>query len=170
MTSGNTSVTKRKWYIGVLGQHAAEEPVVSFAYRIGKAIAERGGVLLCGGLGGVMEAACRGAKEAGGVTIGILPGYTQEDANPFVDFAIATGLGEARNFVLVAASSALIACGGQAGTLSEIALALRLGKILAGVHTWTIEDHRGRRDFFPSFLEPEEAVAYVFSRLQGASR
>lgn len=117
-----------------------------------------------------MEAACRGAKEAGGTTIGILPGYSPSDANPFVDFAIATGLGEARNFVLVAASSALIACGGQAGTLSEIALALRMGKILAGVATWTIEDHRGRRDFFPSFSDPEEAVEYIFAQLQGAAR
>lgn len=170
MTSGNTSATRHKWYIGVLGQHAPEEPILSFAYRIGRGIAERGGVLLCGGLGGVMEAACRGAKEAGGITIGILPGHSPGDANPFVDFAIATGLGEARNFVLVAASSALIACGGQAGTLSEIALALRMGKILAGVCTWTIEDHRGRRDFFPSFAEPEEAVEYVFAKLRGASR
>ncbi len=170
MTSGNTSATRRRWYIGVLGQHAPEEPILSLAYRIGKGIAERGGVLLCGGLGGVMEAACRGAKDAGGVTIGILPGHSPDDANPFVDFAIATGLGEARNFVLVSASSALIACGGQAGTLSEIALALRMGKILAGVRTWTIEDHRGKKDFFPSFLDPEEAVEYIFSRLWGGLR
>ncbi|MEN3184464.1 MAG: TIGR00725 family protein [Atribacterota bacterium] len=170
MTLGNTSATRHKWYIGVLGQHAPEEPILTLAYQIGRGIARRGGVLLCGGLGGVMEAACRGAKEAGGTTIGILPGYSPSDANPFVDFAIATGLGEARNFVLVAASSALIACGGQAGTLSEIALALRMGKILAGVATWTIEDHRGRRDFFPSFSDPEEAVEYIFAQLQGAAR
>ncbi|MEN3203361.1 MAG: TIGR00725 family protein [Atribacterota bacterium] len=159
--------TRHKYYIGVLGQSVPEEPILSFAYRIGKGIAERGGVLLCGGLGGVMEAACRGAKEAGGITIGILPGDSPNDANPFVDFAIATGLGEARNFILVSAASALIACGGQAGTLSEIALALRMGKILAGVCTWTIEDHRGKRDFFPSFANPEEAVEYVFSQLRG---
>ncbi|MCS7243004.1 MAG: TIGR00725 family protein [Candidatus Caldatribacterium sp.] len=170
MTLGSTSATRHKWYIGVLGQHAPEEPILSFAYEIGRAIAKRGGILLCGGLGGVMEAACRGAKEAGGVTIGILPGYSPNDANPFVDFAIATGLGEARNFVLVTASSALIACGGQAGTLSEIALALRLGKVLAGVYTWTITDHRGRKDFFPSFSDPEEAVEYVFAELQGTLR
>jgi|UniRef100_A0A7V3YGP9 uncharacterized protein (TIGR00725 family) len=170
MTSRNTLATKPKWYIGVLGQHAPEEPLLTLAYRVGKGIAERGGVLLCGGLGGVMEAACRGAREAGGITIGILPGSSPDDANPFVDFAIATGLGEARNFVIVSASSALIACGGQAGTLSEIALALRLGKILAGVHTWKIEDHRGKKDFFPSFESAEEAVEYVFSRLQGAKR
>lgn len=162
--------TRHKWYIGVLGQHAPEEPVLSFAYRIGKGVAERGGVLICGGLGGVMEAACRGAKEAGGTTIGILPGFSPGEANPFVDFAIATGLGEVRNFIIVSAASALIACGGQAGTLSEIALALRMGKILAGVRTWSIEDHRGKRDFFPSFSEPEEAVEYVFSRLREVRR
>lgn len=157
----------RKAYIGVVGQSAPEEPIVTMAYRIGRRIAERGGILLCGGLGGVMEAACRGAKEANGVTIGILPGRSPSEGNPYVDFAIATGLGEARNFVLVSASSALIACGGQAGTLSEIALALRMGKILAGVQTWRIEDHRGRKDFFPSFESPEEAVEYVFTQLRG---
>lgn len=161
---------RHKWYIGVLGQHEPEEPILTLAHHLGKGVAERGGVLLCGGLGGVMEAACRGAKEAGGITIGILPGFSPHDANPFVDFAIATGLGEARNFVIVSASSALIACGGQAGTLSEIALALRMGKILAGVHTWKIENHRGERNFFPSFAGAEEALEYVFTRLQGAIR
>jgi uncharacterized protein (TIGR00725 family) len=168
MTSKSIWGTTHKVYIGVVGQHAPEEPILTLAYRVGRGIAERGGVLLCGGLGGVMEAACRGAKEAQGVTIGILPGDSPSLANPYVDFAIATGLGEARNFVLVSASSALIACGGQAGTLSEIALALRMGKILAGVHTWKIEDHRGQKDFFPSFKSPEEAVEYVFARLKGA--
>ncbi|MGQ9622515.1 MAG: TIGR00725 family protein [Candidatus Caldatribacteriaceae bacterium] len=166
MTSKSTWGTTPKVYIGVVGQHVPEEPLLTLAYRVGRCIAERGGVLLCGGLGGVMEAACRGAKEAKGVTIGILPGDSPSPANPYVDFAIATGLGEARNFVLVSASSALIACGGQAGTLSEIALALRMGKILAGVHTWKIEDHRGRKDFFPSFESPEEAVGYVFAQLK----
>jgi uncharacterized protein (TIGR00725 family) len=86
-----------------------------------------------------MEAACRGAKEAGGTTVGILPGADRSDANEFVDVAIATGLGEARNAVVVRSSDALIAVGGGYGTLSEIALALRTGKRVVGLHTWDIE-------------------------------
>jgi uncharacterized protein (TIGR00725 family) len=95
-------------------------------------------VLVCGGLGGVMEAACRGAKDAGGTTIGILPGADRAAANPFVDVAIATGLGEARNALVVRAADAAIAVGGGYGTLSEIALALKAGKPVVGIGTWDI--------------------------------
>jgi uncharacterized protein (TIGR00725 family) len=96
-------------------------------------------VLVCGGLGGVMEAACTGAKGGGGTTIGILPGTDRAAANPFVDFAIPTGLGEARNALVVRAADALIAIGGGYGTLSEIAFALKAGKPVVGLGTWEIE-------------------------------
>jgi uncharacterized protein (TIGR00725 family) len=102
-------------------------------------LAERGAVLVCGGLGGVMEAACRGAKEGGATTIGILPGSDRSAANPFVDLAIPTGLGEARNALVVRSADALIAVGGGYGTLSEIALALKAGKRVAGIESWDVE-------------------------------
>lgn len=156
-------------YIGVIGQNVCEAWLEQLAYEVGRGIARRGAILVCGGLGGVMEAACRGAKEAGGLTVGILPGVSREDANPFVDVAVATGLGEARNLIIVHTASALVACGGQAGTLSEIAFALRAGKILAGLSTWKIRDHTGREDFFPHFEQPEEALDFVFRSLQGGT-
>jgi uncharacterized protein (TIGR00725 family) len=106
---------------------------------VGRLVAERGAVLVCGGLGGTMEAACRGAKGAGGRTVGLLPGVDRSAANPFVDVAIPTGLGEARNAVVVRAADVLIAVGGGYGTLSEIALALRAGKRVIGLGTWEIE-------------------------------
>ena len=96
-------------------------------------------MLVCGGLGGVMEAACRGAKEAGATTVGILPGTDRAAANPFVDVAVPTGLGEARNALVVRAADALVAVGGGHGTLSEIALALKAGKRVVGLGTWDIE-------------------------------
>src|ERR687885_1043778 len=94
--------------------------------------------VVCGGLGGVMEAACRGAKSAGGMTVGILPSGSRADANEYVDVALATGLGEARNALVVRAVDVLVAVGGEYGTLSEIALALKAGKPVVGVGTWEI--------------------------------
>jgi uncharacterized protein (TIGR00725 family) len=106
---------------------------------VGRLLAERGAVLVCGGLGGTMEAACRGARGAGGTTIGILPGLDRADANPYVDVAVPTGLGEARNALVVRAADVVIAVGGGYGTLSEIALALKAGKRVIGLGTWEIE-------------------------------
>jgi hypothetical protein len=106
---------------------------------VGRLVAERGAVVVCGGLGGTMEAACRGAKQAGGTTVGILPGLDRSQANPFVDVALPTGLGEARNVLVVRAADAVIAIGGGYGTLSEIALALKAGKRVIGLGTWEIE-------------------------------
>jgi uncharacterized protein (TIGR00725 family) len=109
------------------------------AEAVGRELGSRGVVVVCGGLGGVMEAACRGAKGAGATTVGILPGAERSAANPFVDVAIATGLGEARNALVVRAADALVAVGGAYGTLSEIALALKSGKRVAGIGTWDID-------------------------------
>jgi uncharacterized protein (TIGR00725 family) len=103
-------------------------------------------VLICGGLGGVMEAACRGAKTAGGTTVGILPGHDRAQANEHVDVALATGLGEARNALVVRAADALVAVGGEYGTLSEIALALKTGKPVVAIGSWDLEPLVKARD------------------------
>jgi uncharacterized protein (TIGR00725 family) len=125
---------------------------------VGRLVAERGAVLVCGGLGGTMEAACRGAKQAGGTTVGILPGADRSTANDFVDVAVPTGLGEARNALVVRAADVLIAVGAGYGTLSEIALALRAGKTVVGLGTWQIEG-------VVSVDGPEAAVAAAFDAL-----
>ena len=109
------------------------------AEEVGRLLARRGAVVVCGGLGGVMEAACRGASRAGGTTVGVLPGLDRGAANPFVSVAVATGLGEARNALVVRAADALVAVGGAYGTLSEIALALKAGKPVIGLGTWEID-------------------------------
>jgi uncharacterized protein (TIGR00725 family) len=106
---------------------------------VGRLLAERGAMVVCGGLGGTMEAACRGARAAGGTTLGLLPGLDRSAANPFVSVAVPTGLGEARNALVVRAADAVIALGGGYGTLSEIALALKAGKRVVGLGTWEIE-------------------------------
>ena len=121
---------------------------------MGRLLAEGGAAVVCGGLGGVMEAACRGAKSAGGATIGILPGADRAAANPFVDVAVPTGLGEARNALVVRAADGVIAVGGGYGTLSEIAFALKAGKRVVGIGSWDVDgvDPAG---------SPEEAVETV---------
>jgi uncharacterized protein (TIGR00725 family) len=108
------------------------------AEEAGAAIAAAGATLVCGGLGGVMEAACRGARSRGGLTVGLLPGTDREDANGWVVIALPTGLGEARNVLIVRAADAVVAVGGGWGTLSEIALAVRAGLPVIGVRTWEI--------------------------------
>ncbi|RPI36695.1 MAG: TIGR00725 family protein [Methanoregulaceae archaeon] len=123
--------------IAVIGHGQASSQECEAAYATGRTIAENGAVLVCGGLGGVMEAACRGAQEAGGITVGILPGT--EGGNPYLDITIPTGLGIARNAVVVLSGDAVIAVGGIYGTLSEIAIALKTGRPVYGIHTWDIE-------------------------------
>ena len=125
--------------MAVVGPGEASTTELAAAEAAGAELARRGAVVVCGGLGGVMEAACRGAKGAGGMTVGILPGFDRVAANPFVDFALPTGLGEARNALVARAADGLVAVGGGYGTLSEIALALKAGKRVVGVATWDIE-------------------------------
>ena len=133
-------------HIAVVGAGRATGDEARAAETIGRALAEAGAVLVCGGLGGVMEAACRGAKAGGGTTVGILPGFSRADANPHVDVALATGLGEARNALVVRSVDALVAVAGEYGTLSEIAFALKAGKPVVGVGTWEIEGVRVAAD------------------------
>jgi hypothetical protein len=125
-------------YVAVVGSGEASPADVAVAEEIGRGLAARGAVIVCGGLGGVMEAACRGARSEDGVTVGLLPGPDRAAANPYVSVAIATGLGEARNALVVRAADVLVAVGGSWGTLSEIALALRVGKRVVGVGTWEL--------------------------------
>ncbi len=114
--------------IGVVGLGTSQPELKVVAEEVGREIARKGAVLVCGGLGGVMSDAARGAKEIGGITLGILPGPKTEEANEFIDFPIATNMGAARNSIIVHTADVLIAIGGSYGTLSEIALALKIGK------------------------------------------
>jgi uncharacterized protein (TIGR00725 family) len=139
--------------VAVIGP--GDEPSVAAA-EVGRLLAERGAVVVCGGRGGAMEAACRGAKKAGGLTVGILPGSDRSEANPYVDVVLPTGLGEARNALVVGAADVVIAIGGGYGTLSEIALALQARKRVIGLGTWEIEGVTAAES-------PEAAVAAALS-------
>ena len=122
--------------VGVVGPGDAESDA---AFEVGRLLAERGVVVVTGGLGGVMAAASRGAASVGGVTLGVLPGTDRSAANEWVSVAVPTGLGELRNGLVVRASDALVAVGGGYGTLSEIALALKAGKRVVGIGTWDVD-------------------------------
>ncbi len=128
-----------KIWIGVSGAGRADAGLYALAEELGKEIAKSGAVLVCGGLGGVMEAVAKGASEQGGITIGILPGFDRFDANPYIQIPIPSGFGEARNLILVRCSDVLIALSGGAGTLSEIAFALKIGKPVVGLNTFDIQ-------------------------------
>jgi len=125
-------------YVAVVGGGTCSQEEAQAAERIGALLARANAVVVCGGLSGVMEAACRGALREGGLTVGILPGSDRGAANPHVVVAIATGLGELRNGLVVRASDAVIAVGGEFGTLSEIGFALKLGKRVIGLATWDL--------------------------------
>jgi uncharacterized protein (TIGR00725 family) len=125
---------------------------------VGRLLAEAGAVVVTGGLGGVMEAASKGAREAGGTVVALLPGLDRADANPFVDVAIPTGMGEMRNALIVRAADAVVAVGGEWGTLSEIAFARKTGKPVVGVGSWQLEG-------LETAATAEEAVAAVLHRL-----
>jgi uncharacterized protein (TIGR00725 family) len=122
-------------YVSVIGGGSCGAAEQALAEEVGRLVAQEGATLVCGGMGGVMEAAARGAKKAGGTTIGILPGHDRAEANPYIDHVLTTGIGHARNLAVVSSGDAVIAVGGGYGTLSEIALAARIGRpvvILAG--------------------------------------
>ncbi|MBW2566378.1 MAG: TIGR00725 family protein [Deltaproteobacteria bacterium] len=132
MTGGDMAMKM----IGVIGAGSCNNGVYELARRVGAGIAEMGATLVCGGLGGVMEGACLGAHEAGGQTVGILPGSDKAEANAYVATPIVTDLGHARNVLIVRSSDLLIAISGGYGTLSEISIALKIGKPVIGVSTW----------------------------------
>lgn len=125
-------------YVAVIGPGACTEAEAAAAFAVGAGLGRAGAVVVCGGLGGVMAAACRGARSVGATTVGILPGADRRAANPHVSVAIATGMGELRNGLVVRSADALVAVGGAWGTLSEIALAVKAGRPVVGVGTWQL--------------------------------
>lgn len=130
---------KKKLRIGVIGGARPDSKSYGQALKMGRLIAENGATLVCGGLSGIMEASAKGAKEAGGTTLGILPSNSRLDANPYIDIAIATGLGYARNSLVALNADVLIAVDGQYGTLTEIAYGIIYGKKVIGLGTWDIK-------------------------------
>jgi len=153
--------------IAVVGGNEASPENLRLAEEVGRELARRGVALVCGGLGGIMEAACRGAKEAGGTTVGILPGSDPSAANPYVDIPICTGMGYARNVVVVKSAGAVIAVDGAYGTLSEIAHALGEDVPVIGLNTWSLAID-GRQD--QSIIRAENAVDAVEKALEAAQR
>jgi uncharacterized protein (TIGR00725 family) len=131
--------------IAVIGDSVCSAEEAKLADTVGELLALQGVTVICGGLTGVMEAACRGAKSKGGLTIGILPGENSSMANPWVDIPMVTGIGEARNIVVVKSAQAVISIGGGYGTLSEIAYALKSGIPVIGLNTWSLS-RGGRKD------------------------
>jgi uncharacterized protein (TIGR00725 family) len=130
---------EHKKIIGVIGAGCVDESAWNCAEEVGRLIAGKGAILVCGGLGGVMKAAAKGTKSVGGITVGILPHATTGGENPYIDIPVATGFGEGRNVIIVRTADVLIAVYGEYGTLSEIALALKMGKPVIGIHTWDIQ-------------------------------
>jgi len=122
--------------IGIIGAGITDKETYELAYEVGKLLAEKGAIIYTGGLGGVMEAASKGAFEAGGITVGILPGHKVQDANPYVKIPILTDMGHARNVILVRSVEIVVAIAGGYGTLSEIGLALKMWKPVIGLNTW----------------------------------
>jgi uncharacterized protein (TIGR00725 family) len=147
-------------YVAVVGPGEASEREFEVASEVGRALAEAGAVVVCGGLGGVMAGACRGAAHRGALTVGILPGTDRASANEWVSVAIPTGLGELRNGLVVRAADAVIAVGGAHGTLAEIALALKTGVPVVGIDTWEISGVERAED-------ATDAVARALARVAG---
>jgi uncharacterized protein (TIGR00725 family) len=154
-------------HIGVVGEGVCSRATARTAERVGAAVARAGAVLFCGGRTGVMEAAARGAARAGGTVVGVLPGFSHRDANRWVTIPIVTGMDQARNVVLVRSCDAVIAVGGSYGTLSEIALALKLGVPVVGLRTWRLAPPEARR---VPLLRARSADDAVRLALRGARR
>jgi uncharacterized protein (TIGR00725 family) len=156
-------------YLAVIGSATCSQEVAALAEAVGREIARAGAVLVCGGRGGVMEAACRGAKAEGGTTVGILPGLDRREANPYVDIPIVTGLGEARNAVVVRTADAVVAVSGGFGTLSEIGLALKMGRPVVGLGTWELYQEGRRTNALYLSETPAQAVQQAVGLVQSVN-
>ena len=154
---------ERPVVVGVVGASRPDRRAARNAYEVGRLVARRGAALICGGLGGVMAEAARGAREEGGLTIGVLPGDDRSRANPHISVPIVTGMGYARNIVIVRSAHAIIALGRSSGPLSEIAYALKLGVPIVGLGTWEIGSIDRGGAGFPTAETPEEAVEKAFA-------
>ncbi len=150
-------------YIAVIGGSSCSAAEKKIAFEVGSEIARNGAVLVCGGGSGVMEAAAEGATSAGGTAIGVLPGEWTREGNRYLSFAIATGLGEARNAIITRTADAVIAVGGEYGTLSEIALALKMGKPTIGINSWTLQPPHQLKSGLIHAGSPVEAVEKALS-------
>ena len=155
---------ERQPIIAVCGARRCDTALAAQAEAVGRGIVLAGAALVCGGLGGVMEAACRGARLAGGTTIGILPGVDPRAANPHVLIPIATGMGHARNVIIVQTADVVIAIGGEFGTLSEIALARKVGRAVIGLGTWALGQGTAGQPHVIAVQTPEEAVAAALAQ------
>jgi len=156
--------------IGVIGASRPSRAVARLAYEVGRLLGARGAVVLCGGLGGVMEEVARGVRETGGLTVGILPGLEASSANRYIDLPIVTGLADARNVIIVRSVQATIAIGGSYGTLSEIGFALRMGVPVIGLRTWGLI-REGRRDRgIRVAATPQQAVTLAIAAARRSSR
>jgi len=149
----------KKKFIAVIGGSQPSAKEARLAEAVGRELGEQGAVLVCGGLGGVMEAACKGASSEGGVTVGILPGDKRESANPYVQIPIVTGMGYARNMAVVKSAQAVIAIGGNYGTLSEISYALANGIPIIGLKTWSLSKNGKQDNSITIVQNPAEAVS-----------
>ncbi len=145
--------------IAIIGAGEGDAATLRAAEEVGRLLARAGAVVVCGGLGGVMESACKGARKAGGVTVGILPGTEPADGNRYLDYAVCTGTGHARNLAVVASGDAVIAIGGGAGTLSEIGLALKIGRPVVTLSSWELRRQGRPPEGVTPVATPDEAVA-----------
>lgn len=155
---------QKKLRIGVIGANQCTKDIWKIAFEVGRHIARHKAILICGGLGGVMEAAAKGARSENGLTIGILPGGNPDDANEYIDIPIVTGINYARNVLVARTSQALIAVGGRYGTLSEIAHALNLGHPVIGISTWDLNKIDAEKKMIVE-TDPAAAVAKAVSLL-----
>lgn len=153
----------KKIFIAVIGGNECSPQEAELAEEVGRELARQGAILICGGMGGVMTAACKGASSQGGLTVGILPGNSRQQANPHVQIPVVTDLGEARNVIVVKSAQAVIAIGGKYGTLSEIAHALRAGIPVIGLNTWALsQNSQPDKSIIPA-ESPAEAVNKALS-------
>ncbi len=157
---------RRRPFVAVIGASVCHAAVAAQAEEVGRRLAQAGAVLVCGGMGGVMEAACRGAKSAGGLTVGILPGAAREEGNPYVDVPIVTGMGYARNIIVVSSAQAVIAVAGAYGTLSEIAYARQRGLPVVGLGSWQLAQAGHITNDVELVDTPAEAVARVLELIR----
>jgi uncharacterized protein (TIGR00725 family) len=157
----------RATQISVIGGAEGEQAALRDAEQVGRGLADAGAVLVCGGRGGVMEAASRGAAEAGGTVLGVIPTTDSSDANPYVTHVIATGIGHARNLAVVASGDAVIAIGGEWGTLSEIAFARRLERPVIALSSWSLDNRAGLDPGITEADAPDEAVQSALSAAGG---
>jgi uncharacterized protein (TIGR00725 family) len=161
-------VPKELIIIGVIGGSEVSKQVYQTALEVGREIARHKAGLVCGGMGGVMEAACKGAIEGGGLTIGILPGDNREQANPYVQIRIATGVGYARNVAVVKSSQAIIAVDGSYGTLTEIGYALQAGIPVIGLDTWSLSKGEKTDKNIIIAKDPKDAVDKAMEQIKNS--